>query len=55
MRVYGGANCHAFWDYHLFYVLFVKTNYVHVAGGSTFSADSVDLVPVIFPGSMTLH
>ena len=55
MRVDRGANCHVFWDDLLFYVLFVRPTYVHVAGGSTFSADGVGLVPVTFPGSLTLH
>ena len=55
MRFDGGANCHAFWDDHLFYVLFVRTISVHVSGDYTFSAHGVGLVPVMFPGSMTLR
>ena len=55
MRVYGGANCRDFYDEHLFNVLFVRPNSVHVSGGSTFSAAGVGLVPVMFPGSSTLH
>ena len=54
MRVDRGANCHVFWDDFLFYVLFFRPTYVCVAGGSTFSAAGVGLVPVTFPGSLTL-
>ena len=50
MGVGGGANYRAFWYKHLFYVLFVRPNSVHVAGGSTLSADVVGLVPVMFSG-----
>ena len=55
MIVDGGANFHDFWDKHLFYVLFDITNYVHVDSGSTLSSAGVGLVPVILPGSLTLH
>ena len=46
MQVYGGSNCQAFGDKHLFYALFVITTSVHVADGYTFSAASVGFLPV---------
>ena len=55
MIVYGGANCHAFGDKHLFYVLFVRPTFSHVDGGSTLSADGVGLVPIMLPGYLKLH
>ena len=38
MQVYGGANCHDFEVKHIFYILFVRPNYVHISGESTFMA-----------------
>ena len=55
MWVDGGANCHGFGDKHLFCILFVRTTYVHISGGSTFSDAGVGLVPVVFPGYPALH
>ena len=55
MRVYGGDNYHAFWDKHLFYVLFVRPTSIYVYGGPTFSDDGVGLVPIILPGSPKLY
>ena len=55
MRVDGGDNCHAFWDKHLFYILFFIPTSVHVAGGSTFSTTVVGLIFVMLPGYPTLH
>ena len=37
IKVDGWANCHAFWYKHIFYVLFVRPNSIHVSGGSTLS------------------
>ena len=54
MQVDGGANCHDFWDKHLFYVLFYRTTSVHVSGRSIFSVSGVGLVLVMLPGSPTL-
>ena len=53
--VYGEANYRDFGDKHLFYILFLRSTYFHVTGGSTFSAVGVGMVPVILPGSTTLH
>ena len=50
MWVNGGSNCRSFWDKHLFYILFVRPNYVHVARGSTLLAAGMVLVPLILPG-----
>ena len=51
MRVDGGYHCRDFWYKHLFYVLFVCTNYFQVSGGSTFSAARVYMLPIKFPQS----
>ena len=50
MQVDGGANCHDFWDKHIFYVLFIRTTSVHFDGGSNFSDTGVGLVPFMFRG-----
>ena len=55
MQVDGGANCHGFWDKHLFYILFVRPTSIHDAGGSTFSSSGVGLLHVMLPGYPTLH
>ena len=51
----GGANCQDCWDNQLFYILFVRPTSLHVSGGSKSSATGVGLIPVMFPGSLTLH
>ena len=50
-----GANCRAYWDKHLLYILFGRHTSVRVSGSSTFSATDVGLVPIMLPGSPTLH
>ena len=55
MQVYEGDNFNYFWDKHLFYFLFVRPNYSHVSGGSTFSDSGVDLVPLMLRGYLPLH
>ena len=55
MRVGGGSNCHEFGDKHIFYVLYVIPISVFDAGGSNFSDAGMGLVPIMFPGSTTLH
>ena len=55
MPVDGGANCHALWDKHLFYVLFVRQTSLYIAGGSTLSASGVVLSPTTFPDYLTIH
>ena len=55
MSVDVGSNCNAFFGKHLFYVLFFRTTFVKVYGGSTFQAAGVVLVPVNLPGSKIIH
>ena len=55
MQVDGGADCRAFGDKRLFYVLFGRTTSVHVSDVSKFSYDVVGLVSVMLLVSLTLH
>ena len=54
MQLDVGANCHDFWDKHLFYVLLVIPTSVHVTGRSNFSDAGVGLVPIMFPDYLPL-
>ena len=55
MVFYRGYNCRYFGDKDLFYVLFVRSTSIHVAGDCALSASGVGLVPIVFQGSPTLY